>query len=163
MGKPSRKLSTTTAVLAGLLAVSACDTDPGRPQPPRERVLRSAEPDAPLTTTRWTVNGLLDADVTRPLPDGTAGRAYLTFGKDGQVQGNAGCNAVRGAATVSADEHTVTFGPLGSTRMMCAGPEMQLEQAVLGVLRGKVGYRLDHRTLILTATPGGKGLSATSG
>ncbi|RCH61947.1 META domain-containing protein [Streptomyces sp. SDr-06] len=159
MGKPGRGLRTTTAVLAGLLVLAACDA--GAPTPPRTRV-RPAEPVAPLTGTRWTVNALRDADVSRPLPDGTAGKAHLVFGKDGQVQGSAGCNAVGGAAVVSEEGHTITFGVLGSTRMMCDGPAMELERAVLDVLKGTVGYRVEHRTLILTATPGGKGLSASA-
>ncbi|MGW2816741.1 META domain-containing protein [Streptomyces sp. NPDC001415] len=163
MGKPSRtprrKLSIATAVLAGLLAVAAC----GDVHAIAPVATASRAPDVPLTTTRWTVNGLLDTGVSQRVPDGTAGKAYLIFGEDGRVQGKAGCNTIRGAATVSASAHTITFGPLGSTRMLCTGPEMRLERAVLDVLKGKVGYRLDHRGLILTATPGGKGLSAGVG
>ncbi|MFE4450590.1 META domain-containing protein [Streptomyces sp. NPDC056796] len=117
------------------------------------------EPPAPLTGTAWKVTGLVSGTGTASLPAGTRDKAHLTFGKDGSVEGNLGCNSFHGKAAVSGS--TLTFGPLASTRKMCPGPEMELERALLGVLTGKATYAIDHRSLSVEAESG-KGLRASA-
>ena len=112
----------------------------------------------------------------------------ITFGEDGQVSGNAGCNAFTGSYQI--DGNRMTFGQLVTTRKMCSKPEgvMETEQAflknlshvttfsVMGdtlTLYDKHGDRLlvflPAETLSLTATPwrlqsfnNGKGGMATT-
>ncbi|MFJ8863252.1 META domain-containing protein [Streptomyces sp. NPDC102451] len=124
-----------------------------------DSIALTSEPSAPLTGTAWTVTGLVSGDVTASLPAGTEKKAHLTFGKDGSVGGNLGCNSFHGKATVSGS--TLTFGPLASTRKMCAGPEMELERALLAVLDGTATYGIEHRSLSIEAKSG-KGLNATA-
>jgi heat shock protein HslJ len=50
----------------------------------------------------------------------------VTFGADGRVSGNAGCNAFMGRYSV--DDQTISVGPLASTRRACAAPELQLQE-----------------------------------
>lgn len=52
-------------------------------------------------------------------------------------------------------------GPAATTRMMCTGPQMQLETKLYELLDGPLTYRLDHRSLTLT-NASGEGLSATA-
>ncbi|AYG81578.1 hypothetical protein DWB77_03735 [Streptomyces hundungensis] len=159
--KPGRKFGGVAVVLVALFALAACGADAGDGKGGAGS--EGAAAGAPVTAAKWTVSALLDQGRAAPLPEGTAGRAYLTFDTEGKVQGRAGCNVFHGSARVSPSARTVAFGPLGTTRMMCTDPEMRLEREVLGVLRGTVHYRVDHGTLTLTAASGAKGLSATAG
>ncbi|MFE7749406.1 META domain-containing protein [Streptomyces sp. NPDC057428] len=124
-----------------------------------DSIALNSEPSAPLTKTGWKVSGLHSGDVASSLPDGTTGRARLTFGEDGTVEGNLGCNSFHGKAVVSGS--TITFGPLASTRKMCPGGSMKLERALLGAMKGETTYTIAHRTLSLTAK-GGDGFEATA-
>lgn len=119
----------------------------------------TAQAPAPLAGTAWKVTGLLSGTTATSLPAGTEGKAHLTFGKDGSVEGSLGCNSFHGTAKVAGS--TITFGPLASTRKMCPGPEMELERTLLGVLKGKTTYTIGHRSLSLTAE-NGKGLGASA-
>ncbi|MET9660386.1 META domain-containing protein [Streptomyces sp. NPDC006510] len=124
-----------------------------------DSIALTSEPPAPLTGTTWTVTSLVSGSTASSLPAGTEQKARLTFGKDGTVRGTLGCNSFRGTAEVSGS--TVTFGPLDGTRMMCPDPRMKLERALLAILDGRTTYRIDHRTLSLTAA-NGEGLGATA-
>ncbi|MFF5723515.1 META domain-containing protein [[Kitasatospora] papulosa] len=124
-----------------------------------DSLVLTAEPPAPLTGTVWKVTGLVSGSVASSLPAGTEDKAHLTFGEDGSVEGNLGCNSFHGRATVSGS--TLTFGPLASTRKMCPGPEMKLERSLLGVLKGKTSYEIDHRSLSIEAGSG-EGLTASA-
>ncbi|QGV79760.1 META domain-containing protein [Streptomyces ficellus] len=109
----------------------------------------SEQPPAPLEGTKWTVNSLLAGRTATSLPAGTEGKASLVFGKDGSVRGNLGCNQF--STTVTTEGSTMTFGRVTSTRKLCAAPQMELERALLEVMKGKVTYALDHRSLTVTA------------
>ncbi|MFI6121687.1 META domain-containing protein [Streptomyces sp. NPDC051064] len=124
-----------------------------------DSIALSSEPPAPLTGTTWKVTRLVSGSVATSLPAGTEKKAHLTFGKDGSVEGNLGCNSFHGKAAVSGA--TLTFGPLASTRKMCAGPEMELERALQGVLEGRTTYEIDHRSLSIEGKDG-KGLDAAA-
>lgn len=124
-----------------------------------DSIALTAQPPAPLTGTAWKVTGLVSGSTATSLPAGTEGKAHLTFGKDGSVEGSLGCNSFHGKATVAGS--TITFGPLASTRKMCPGPEMELESTLLGVLKGKTTYTIEHRSLSLTAG-NGKGIGASA-
>ncbi|MFD0343840.1 META domain-containing protein [Streptomyces sp. NPDC127117] len=124
-----------------------------------DSIALTSEPPAPLTGTTWTVTSLVSGSTASSLPPGTERKARLSFGKDGSVRGTLGCNRFRGAATVTGS--TITFDRIDGTRMMCPDPRMKLERALLAVLDGRTTYRIDHRTLSLTAS-NGEGLGATA-
>ncbi|WP_326766792.1 META domain-containing protein [Streptomyces sp. NBC_01591] len=124
-----------------------------------DAIALTSEPPAPLTGTTWTVTSLVSGSTASSLPSGTEQKARLSFGKDGSVRGTLGCNSFRGNVTVTGS--TVTFGRITSTRMMCPDPLMKLERALLAILDGRTTYRIDHRTLSLTAA-NGEGLGAAA-
>lgn len=68
-----------------------------------------------------------------------AGSANLKLSSDGSVSGNGGCNAIRGALSVSGDDG-LSFGPIASTRKMCPPELMELENAFVQAL-GKTQKR----------------------
>ncbi|WP_433546800.1 META domain-containing protein [Streptomyces sp. CA-294286] len=118
---------------------------------------KPVEPTAPLTGTKWNVSGFQEGETARSLPEGTGGKAYLTFGKDGTVRGHTGCNSLNGRAQQG--DGTLEFGRVATTRMLCQGAEGTVEKDLLKVLTGKVKYSVDGRSLTLTAADG-KGLEA---
>lgn len=112
-----------------------------------------ADPDRPLTGTRWVVQGLIDRDVASSIPAGAV--AHLTIGADGTVTGNTGCNEMGGSAVATAT--AITFSGVFTTRRACEPDPMLLEQAVLGVLRDTVTFEIDADALRLRHASG-KGL-----
>ncbi|GGM25497.1 META domain-containing protein [Dactylosporangium sucinum] len=112
-----------------------------------------AAANRPLTGVRWVVDTLVEGDVAGSVPAGA--EAWLTFGTDGKVSGNGGCNQFGGSYTAKGS--TITFTGLASTAMGCLDDRASLESAVLQVLRGEVRWTIDGDHLSLTA-PGGTGL-----
>ncbi|MEV6259192.1 META domain-containing protein [Streptomyces sp. NPDC051784] len=112
-----------------------------------------------LTDVRWTVSALTVGGKRTPAPAGAEEKARLTFGEDGSVQGSLGCNSFHGTAEVSGSG--ITFGPLVSTKKMCPGPEMEVERALLGVLKGTTRYEIEQNSLSIEAEDG-KGLRAST-
>ncbi|MEW2067275.1 META domain-containing protein [Streptomyces sp. NPDC007346] len=121
----------------------------------------SEEKPADLVGTRWAVNTLLSGETATSVPaDLPQERVpHLTFGEDGTVQGNSGCNSFHGTAEVKGS--TITFGPPAATRKMCPEAEMEVERAVLAALDGPATYTIKGSRLTLTSDDG-KGLGATA-
>lgn len=74
------------------------------------------------------------------------------FGEDGQITGNTSCNDYFGPYETEGD--TISIGPLGTTRKMCAEPEgvMEQESAYLAALQTATMYRIEgQRMRMLTA------------
>lgn len=110
---------------------------------------RVADPDRPLTGTRWRVESLIDGDVVATVPVGE--EAYLTF--DGErFEGSAGCNDVFGSAVPSPGR--LRFGDVSHTDMQCDDAAMRLEAAVLAVLDGEVTVQITADVLTLTHSSG---------
>lgn len=103
-----------------------------------------ADPDRPLEGTRWVVDGLVAGDAVGSVPVGVT--AALRFA-DGQLELEAGCN--RGGGAVEIADGIITFGPIGLTKMACDGPGSMVEQHVLSVLTGKVGFEIEAGVLRL--------------
>lgn len=78
--------------------------------------------------------------------------ATVTFGSDGKLSGNVGCNSFSGDYKV--DGSTITFGPVISTMMACADPIMQQESAVLSVFANSATFKIDGKTLTITSSDG---------
>ncbi|MFF3317074.1 META domain-containing protein [Streptomyces sp. NPDC003035] len=125
----------------------------------RTVVALSNIPPVPLNGTTWTVDSLLSGDTAASLPKGTEGKAHFVIDKDGKVRGSLGCNRFSTTAEISG--RTVTFGQITTTRMMCSGPEMDLETQVYEVFGGSATYELRHRGLSLVNAEG-KGFAATA-
>ncbi|MFC8130414.1 META domain-containing protein [Streptomyces sp. NPDC057302] len=117
-----------------------------------DRVALTSKPDTPLTGTKWNVNAVGDRKATAPLPKEVDGKAHLTFGKDGTVRGNLGCNSVTAKAEVK--DGQITLGAPRTTRMMCQGAAGETEKKLLKLFDGKVSYRLSDGGLSLTAADG---------
>lgn len=117
------------------------------------------ERPADLAGTRWAVNTLIDGETATSVPaDLPKERVpHLTFGEDGTVQGNYGCNSYRGKATVK--DATITFGPPAGTKKLCPDAEMETERAVLAALDGPATYTIKGSTLTIT-TDDGRGITA---
>ncbi|MCX4675537.1 META domain-containing protein [Streptomyces sp. NBC_01433] len=129
--------------------------------PKGDSISLTSQPAAPLTGTKWRVTTLVSGRTTTSLPaDTPPDRApHLTFGKDGTVEGNLGCNSFHGKAAVAGS--TITFGPLAATRRMCPAAEMEVERSVLAALKGETTYVIKGQALSLTAS-GGKGVGAAA-
>ncbi|MGP3687502.1 META domain-containing protein [Streptomyces sp. IBSNAI002] len=115
-------------------------------------------PDAPLATTQWDVDGLVDGETASAVPAEAAGKARFTLTPDGAASGSLGCNRFSAKATV--DGSSVTFGPLTATRMACEGPAGELERTLTALFSGgPLTWKIHGQSLTLTA-PDGKGLTA---
>jgi len=71
----------------------------------------------------------------RPLIDNS--HLTMTLGEDGRAYGNAGCN--HWFASYRLDGDSISFGPVGSTRKMCAPALMEQEHRFLEAM-GKVEH-----------------------
>ncbi|MEV0121854.1 META domain-containing protein [Streptomyces sp. NPDC050703] len=113
---------------------------------------RADEPDAPLTGTKWRVNGIGDERTSASVPKDLTDKVHLTFGKDGKVRGNLGCNDV--TAEAEAKDGRITFGAPTTTRKMCPGEAMKTERRMLKLFDGTARYEVSKDTLKLTAADG---------
>ncbi|MEU7909010.1 META domain-containing protein [Actinoplanes sp. NPDC049118] len=120
--------------------------------------IRSAEPDRPLTGTRWSVESLLDGEAAASVPAGAD--AHLSF-QGGRVTGSTGCADLDGAASIG--DGSITFSRPTTRKRTCTPDLESLNRAVLDVLKGKVAYSITGARLTLTrADGGGLDLRATS-
>lgn len=113
-----------------------------------------AEPDLPLTGTRWTVDSIISGDTVSSVPNGA--RATLTFTDDGRIEANTGCNTGSGSYEVSGASLRISefFITLGG----CDGPTAQLESALTAVIKpGQLEYAIDASSLTLMS--GDQGLA----
>jgi putative lipoprotein len=94
----------------------------------------SATDDAGLTDTTWR---LVEINGQAATPGAGANDLTLTLGSDeSQVSGFSGCNQFAGSFTLEGDQ--LSFGPLASTRKMCADgmeQEAQYQEALAKVGR----------------------------
>ena len=107
--------------------------------------------DQPLDGTSWVLDGIVSGEAVSSVPSGVSAAIQIA---DGRVQVQAGCNTGGGSAEVGAEtgsSGTITFGPIGLTRMACGPEAMSVEAAVTTVLSGTVRYAIDADTLTLTA------------
>ena len=110
-------------------------------------------PDRPLVGTEWRLESVLDGETVSSLPPGTG--ATLRFGDDALSLQVVDCN--RGTAGVVIANLAIEVGVLSMTERACAPDPSAVEFAVVDVLQGIVGYRIDGGVLTLWR-PAGEGL-----
>lgn len=115
-----------------------------------------AEPDLALVETTWAVDTLIDGQTASSTPAGAT--ATLVFRED-VVEISGGCNGGSADYTMSGDK--IRFANAVMTLKACAPEIMQLEAAVLEVVRDEVTFEIDADRLTLTH-PSGKGLQLTA-
>jgi heat shock protein HslJ len=115
-----------------------------------------ADPDLPLIGPVWTVTAIIEGDAVSSVPEDVL--ATLVFTDDGQVMVTTGCNS--GSGGVEVRTTTILFGDLALTRMACAGPAGEMEQAMLTVLSADV-VRYEIEASILDLSIAGFGLQLT--
>ena len=83
-----------------------------------------------------------------PSPAVPDAEAMISFGNDGTVGGNGGCNSLGG--TYEVDGKEIEFSEITSTLMACDDARMAQEGTVTQVLSGTAEYAIDGNTLTLT-------------
>jgi heat shock protein HslJ len=113
----------------------------------------TADPDRPLEGTTWNLDSIVAGDAVSSLPAG-AGTPTLRF-DGGELTVDTGCNTGSGRYTVAGAD--ITIEPIALTRRACLDEASgAVEQAMLTVLTGTVGFEIDAD--VLTLTNGANGL-----
>ena len=123
------------ALLAGGALLAGCQFAPVKREPP----------PLPFTGTKWML-------VTERKLEGEA--PYLEFG-DGAVTGSSGCNRVMGRYiqdTVGAG--AIVFSSVATTKRLCDGVSMAVEDRILSVLRTSTNVRVTGDALRIDGSPG---------
>ena len=116
-----------------------------------------ARPDADLVSTTWVVTGFIEGDTASSTATDDAGASTLTFGADGRVQGDDGCNEF--GADYDVEGAMVRFGTPESTQAGC--DDEARAASIRAVLDATVTYEIDGRNLTLMA-PDGRGVTYTA-
>lgn len=83
------------------------------------------QPDA----VSWKVDSVAGEEVVESTKD-----VVINLGRDGTVNGNAGCNNFMGRYVTNGD--AILMSPLAATMMMCPDGAMEQERKVFGALEG---------------------------
>jgi len=132
------------AVLAALFLITSCapedtaTTESSAAAPESETM----KPDVSLTNTYWKLVEL-NGGAVEP---GEDRELHMTLRGDDQVSGYAGCNHFTGSVTVAGDG--IAFGPIASTRRMCANA-MQQEDALLQALENAARFAIEGEDLAI--------------
>jgi len=105
------------------------------------------KPDVSLTNTYWKLVELNGA----PVAPGEDKELHMTLRGEDQVGGYAGCNQFTGSVTVSGEG--IAFGPIASTRRMCA-VGMQQEDAFLQALESAHRFDISGEDLAIETANG---------
>jgi heat shock protein HslJ len=105
------------------------------------RLASASTPSGDLTGVEWTLVSM-GGDA---IPGGVVVTA--TFGDDGEVSGQGGCNRYFGPYSTDGDSISVEM--LAGTRMMCEPPAMEVEAAFLGAMQAATAWSIAAGELIL--------------
>ena len=135
--------------LVAVFGVVGCGSDEdGAAEAPAEApAAETMKPDVTLTNTYWKLVELNGATV---LP-GEDKELHMIMRGDDQVGGYAGCNQFTGSVTVTGDG--LSFGPIASTRRMCA-EAMQQEDAFLQALENARRFAISGEDLAIEGASG---------
>ena len=131
--------------LAMLVGTSGCSPDESSVAGMPAQASAESEtmkPDVTLTNTYWKLVELNGAAVE----PGEDRELHMILRGEDQVGGYAGCNQFTGSVTVSGDG--LSFGPIASTRRMCA-ESMQQEDAFLQALENAQRYSISGEDLAI--------------
>jgi heat shock protein HslJ len=128
-----RNLATAVSLLTVLLATAGCGGDD------------DGEELASLEGTSWAL--VEGAGVT--IPEGRS--LNIGFEAD-SVSGSGGCNRFTGGYQEDGD--SISIGPLAATRMACAPPIMDAEQAYLAAVESASAWSATADQLVLSAESG---------
>lgn len=78
--------------------------------------------------------------------------ATISIASGGKVSGSGGCNRLMGSATIAGP--SLTFGPIGSTRMACAPAVMAQERSFLDALAMVRAFHIEGGRLVLLDAAG---------
>jgi heat shock protein HslJ len=116
-----------------------------------------ADPDLTLGNRVWTITAVITDGVASSVPVGIVGS--LDWKEDGGVIVSTGCNT--GVARPTIEGAQIMFGPIGLTKMACAGAAGQLERLVVAVLgESSLLYEIQSHTLRLSSGASGLVLTA---
>ena len=105
----------------------------------------ASEPDAPpappLAGTQWLAEDIGGRGVM------DIAQSTVQFDQQGRAAGSGGCNRYFGEYTLV--DNSLSFGPIGSTRMACPESLMNQEQNFFAALEATRSYRLDALTDLL--------------
>jgi heat shock protein HslJ len=93
---------------------------------------------------RLTAYGPVDS-ATPAVPDA---EAMLSFGADGTLTGNTGCNQIGGKYKVEGDQ--ITFDSIVSTLIACPDLQMAQEETILQVLTDTASFKIEGNILTTT-------------
>ncbi len=111
--------------------------------PDGELVFKPAT-DRPLEGTSWVLEGVAKGDaIVSTWIDVEITAEFI----DGKVDGSAGCN--RYFASYEIENESLSFGPAGSTMMMCDDERMEREREFLAALENVAGYEVKMDALTL--------------
>jgi heat shock protein HslJ len=113
------------------------------------KVVPGSEPPAPLTGVTWYLLSYVDSkgEIFAPVSGTTV---TVQFDSGGNVTGNAGCNSYFGTYTTSGISG-IAIGPLGSTKMNCAGDAvMNQENLYVQLLQKMTLYYTSPDELLLS-------------
>ena len=107
-----------------------------------------------LADSSWT---LVSFEINKEvIPVATEAPTTLTFSEKGEqgnrIGGSGGCNRYFGSYTVTNDQ--ITFGPLGSTRMMCDPTRMAQEDRFFHALSTAERFEGNDSELLITYSDG---------
>ena len=123
-----------TVFLVALLMLSACVSNSNN-----------------LAGTSWKLASY--GPVSAPIPAAPGVETMLTFGTDGKLSGNLGCNIMGGDYKVN--NQNIVFGSVYGTEMACLDESgMSQESFAFQVLQGTVGFQINSNTLTITSANG---------
>jgi putative lipoprotein len=126
-----------------LFALHGCEAERQEAEEPPAKPAATAEsmkPDVSLTNTYWKLVELNGAAVQ----PGEGKELHMILRGEDQVAGYAGCNQFTGSVTVTGDG--LAFGPMASTRRMCADVMAQ-EDAFLQALESAHRFEITGEDL----------------
>jgi heat shock protein HslJ len=99
----------------------------------------------------WSLTAMNKNGVALTVAPGVTTTA--TFGTDGKVSGNGGCNQYSGEYILTGSS-AIAIGPLATTRMACPEPAMSQETYYLSIFQNAVKWEYSSTSAKLTITDG---------
>jgi heat shock protein HslJ len=113
-----------------------------------DKTERPMQKEDNLAGQRWVLESYGNPDnLTAVLPDSDPLFQYDAEAR--QMSGTTGCNNFFGSATIDEQKQTISFGPMGMTRMACTEDQNLQEISVINLLENVIRFEFDNEKLIL--------------